>query len=122
MKPYNQLSQGIQVMLEGYVASDPYGLKPSTLYKNIAGSLHSSSPEQVAKIFEVSETLCEMIQKANDKPLAQWSISRKQFEECTDEYKSAQQDIVNELIALGDDVAAIDKWISNNNADFGVIL
>jgi hypothetical protein len=26
------------------------------------------------------------------------------------------------LIALGDDVAAIDKWISNNNADFGVIL
>jgi len=66
MKKFNEVSPSIQVMVEGYAINDPYGLQPSTLYKNIAGSLQTSTPEKVAKIFEVSVSLCEMIQKENE--------------------------------------------------------
>lgn len=64
MKEFNELPMGIQTMIEGYAINDPYGLKPSTLYKNIAGS--TGPAEQVAKIFEVSLSLVEMIREQNE--------------------------------------------------------
>jgi hypothetical protein len=65
MKEFHEVSPSIQVMVEGYAINDPYGLQPSTLYNNIVGSLKSSTPEKVAKIFAVSVSLCEMIEKEN---------------------------------------------------------
>lgn len=66
MKPYNELPVGIQVMLEGYCFNDPYGLHPSTLYKNICGTISTVSTIDTAKIFAVSMSLVEMIKKENE--------------------------------------------------------
>ena len=65
MKAYAELPNSIQLMIEDAVSTDNYGLQPTTLYKNVVGSLKSSSPEQVSKIFEISLTLCEMIKNEN---------------------------------------------------------
>lgn len=65
MKSWNELSPSIQVLVEGYAIQDHYGLQPSTLYKNIAESLQTSEPQSVATVFEVSISLCEMIQEIN---------------------------------------------------------
>lgn len=53
---------------------------------------------------------------------AQWSISKKQFVQCSVKYKLAQADIVDELISLGNDIPMLYGWMYKNNADFGVIL
>lgn len=66
MKPYEKLTPGVQLMLEDAVSSDPYGLSPKTLYTNIANSLVSGRVDKVAEIFDVSISLCEMIQKENN--------------------------------------------------------
>lgn len=66
MKEFHEVSPSIQVMVEGYSMNDPHGLQPSTLYKNIVGSLKSSTPKKVAEIFAVSISLCEMIEKENN--------------------------------------------------------
>ena len=66
MKPYDKLSPSIQLMLEDAVSSDPYDLSPKTLYKNIVNSLASGRIDKVAEIFDISISLCEMIQKENN--------------------------------------------------------
>lgn len=63
MKEFHEMPMSIQTMIEGYAINDPYGLKPSTLYRNIANS--TGPAEQVAKIFEVSLSLVEMIREEN---------------------------------------------------------
>ena len=65
MKEYKDVSPAIQVMIENYCQEDEYGLQPSTLYRNIANSLESGRVDKVAEIFEVSISLCEMIQEEN---------------------------------------------------------
>jgi len=66
MKDYKDLTPSIQLMLEDAVSTDPYGLQPQTLYKNIVGSLQSGRIDKVAEIFDVSISLCEMIQRENE--------------------------------------------------------
>lgn len=66
MKNYKDLSPSIQLMIEDAVATDPYGLSPQTLYKNISNSLVSARVDKVAEIFDVSLSLCEMIQQENN--------------------------------------------------------
>lgn len=66
MKEYNELTPSIQVMLEDAVSTDPYGLKPQSLYKNIVGTLQSTDDFKTAEIFEVSPTLCTMIREENE--------------------------------------------------------
>jgi len=66
MKDYNDLPQSIQLMLEDAVQSDPYGLSPKTLYKNIVGSLKGTPSFKVAEIMEVSMSLVDMIEAENE--------------------------------------------------------
>ena len=61
MKSYEDLSTSIKLMLEDAVSSDPYGLSPSTLYKNIVGSLKTVPVDELSKIMEVSLSLIMMI-------------------------------------------------------------
>jgi len=63
MKTFNELPQTIQSLLRDIAETDPYGLQPETLYKNIAGSLQGTPNTQVSKIFEVPFFLVTMIEK-----------------------------------------------------------
>lgn len=65
MKQYKDIPQSIQILIENYASSDPYGLNPSTLYNNIVFSLKSSEPQKVAEIFGISLSLCELIDNEN---------------------------------------------------------
>ena len=67
MKPYHSMSPSIQVMLEEYCRSDPYGLKPSTLYNNIVGTLETNSVPVTSALFEVSVSLVWMIRDELEK-------------------------------------------------------
>ncbi len=58
---YKEAPHSIQVLLEDYCRQDPYGLKPSTLYSNIVGTLETNSVPITAVLFEVSESLVWMI-------------------------------------------------------------
>lgn len=51
--------------LEVYTSTDSFGLKPETLYKNIAGS--TGSVKQLVKFFDVSEELILKILENEDK-------------------------------------------------------
>ena len=55
MIEYNNLPQGLKTDLEMAVQSDPYGLRPETLYRNIYHS--SGSTADLVKIFEVPYSL-----------------------------------------------------------------
>lgn len=66
MKVYETLPAGIQLLLEEAVSSDPYGLSPKTLYKNISASLQSCSTDRVAEIYDVSLSLTIMIKEFNE--------------------------------------------------------
>jgi hypothetical protein len=61
MKLYSETSPSIQVMLEEYCRQDSYGLRPSTLYNNIAGTLETNSVPVTAVLFDVSVSLVWMI-------------------------------------------------------------
>ena len=50
MLEYEELPETLKRKLENYVLSDPYGLRPGTLYKNIVGSLHGTPSDKVAMI------------------------------------------------------------------------
>lgn len=63
---YKDLPQTIQLMLEDVVSSDPYGLKPESLYRNIIGSLKGTPAFKVAEIMEVSMSLIDMIEELQD--------------------------------------------------------
>jgi hypothetical protein len=65
MKQYENVSPSIQILIENYCQEDEYGLQPKTLYNNIANSLQSGRVDKVAEIFDVSLSLCEMIQEEN---------------------------------------------------------
>jgi len=61
MQLYRDASPSIQIMLEEYCRQDPHGLRPSTLYSNIAGTLETNSVTVTAVLFDVSVSLVWMI-------------------------------------------------------------
>lgn len=65
LKPYETISENIKERLEREVESDPYGLRPETLYKNICGTLMTTPAEKAAEIFEVPYSLVLDIQRQN---------------------------------------------------------
>jgi hypothetical protein len=71
MVEFTELDKSIQEDLKDAVMSDPYGLSPKTLYRNIVGSLmgaHGSDLERirsVANIMGVSVGTVSMIFEAN---------------------------------------------------------
>ena len=67
MKTYEELNENLQERLEEIVSSDPYGLSPRTLYKNIYLTSLSSTIENTAKIFEVNEHIVHLIINENQK-------------------------------------------------------
>lgn len=71
MKSYNEVSPSIQIMLEEYCRQDPHGLRPSTLYSNIAGTLETNSVAVAAVLFDVSVSLVWMIKDAMEKKKAE---------------------------------------------------
>lgn len=71
MKSYNEVSPSIQIMLEEYCRQDPHGLRPSTLYSNIAGTLETNSVAVTAVLFDVSVSLVWMIKDAMEKKKAE---------------------------------------------------
>jgi len=66
MKEYKELPESLQLMLEDAVSTDPYGLSPKSLYKNIAGSLMGTPADKVAQIMEVSYSVVVMIADENE--------------------------------------------------------
>ena len=61
MKEFKELPQELQTEIQIVCDSDPYGLNPITLYKNI---LHSTaSVEAIAQIFEVMPLLVKNIKE-----------------------------------------------------------
>jgi len=66
MKDYNEIPESLKLMLEEAVSTDPYGLSPKTLYKNIASSLLFTPADKVSKIMEVSYSVVVMIADEND--------------------------------------------------------
>lgn len=62
MKKYEDLDEGLKLELEEIVKSDPYGLKPETLYKHIINS--TGSITKLAEIFDVSVLLVEKIKNS----------------------------------------------------------
>jgi len=65
MKPYEETTPAIQLLLENYCQQDPHGLSPKSLYINITKSLQTSRVDKVAELFNVSLSLCELIQEEN---------------------------------------------------------
>ena len=61
MQLYSDASPSIQIMLEEYCRQDPHGLRPSTLYNNIVGTLETNSVTVTAVLFDVSVSLVWMI-------------------------------------------------------------
>jgi len=61
MTKYEDLSKIVRTMLEDAVSTDPYGLSPNTLYKNIVCSSVSTPDYKVAEIMEVPIILVDMI-------------------------------------------------------------
>ncbi len=77
MKSYNEVSPSIQIMLEEYCRQDPHGLRPSTLYSNIAGTLETNSVAVTAVLFDVSVSLVWMIKDAMEKKKAEGLDKRR---------------------------------------------
>jgi hypothetical protein len=67
MKQYNEMSRSIQLMLEDYCRQDAYGLRPSSLYSNIAGTLLTNSVPVTAALFDVSVSLVWLIKDEMEK-------------------------------------------------------
>ena len=61
MKEFKELPQELQTEIQIVCDSDPYGLNPRTLYKNIFYS--TESIETIAKIFEVMPLLVKNIKE-----------------------------------------------------------
>ena len=62
MKEYEDLPKELKVKIQEICDSDPYGLSPNTLYRNIYAS--SGSNIQLAVIFEVSPSLVREIKES----------------------------------------------------------
>ena len=62
MKEYEDLPRELKVKIEEVCDSDPYGLSPKTLYKNINAS--SGSYEKLADIFEVMPSVVKAIKES----------------------------------------------------------
>ncbi len=62
MKEYEDLPKELKVRIEAICSSDPYGLSPATLYRNIYAS--SGSDEQLAHLFEVMPSLVRAIKES----------------------------------------------------------
>ena len=77
MKSYNEASPSIQVMLEEYCRLDPHGLRPSTLYSNIAGTLETNSVAVTAVLFDASISLVWMIKDDMEKKKAEGLDKRR---------------------------------------------
>lgn len=63
MKSYKSIPYSIQVLLEDYCRCDEHGLRPSTLYNNIAGTLETNSVPVTAVLYDVSVSLVWMIKE-----------------------------------------------------------
>jgi hypothetical protein len=62
MKKYEDLDEQLKLELEEIVKSDPYGLLPQTLYKNI---FHSTGPiTTLAEIFDVKASVVRKIKSS----------------------------------------------------------
>jgi len=59
MKEYEDLDESLRREIQSVCESDPYGLHPETLYKNIYHS--SGDANMLAKIFEVTPSLVKAI-------------------------------------------------------------
>lgn len=64
MKPYEHLDDTLKAKLQMICDEDPYGLRPETLYSNIAYSV--GDPQTLANLFEVPLPLVHEIKEAND--------------------------------------------------------
>ena len=64
MIDYDDLDTNIKNWLEEIVSSDPYGLNPKTLYKNIYSS--SGDDKTLAKIFAVPIGLIRVIKELDE--------------------------------------------------------
>ena len=62
MKEYELLETALKKKIEAVCETDPYGLSPQTLYKNIYHS--SGSYVKLAEIFEVSPSLVKAIKES----------------------------------------------------------
>ena len=51
-----------------------------------------------------------------------WNVSAKRFKSPDLDWIDAVDDIVDDLIALGDDKVKLIKWAEKNNADFAILL
>ena len=51
-----------------------------------------------------------------------WSISKKSFVDCSQDYTKAQEDIKSELIKLGESRIKLQSWVDFNNGDFEITL
>jgi len=63
MKTFDELPQELKSEIIQECGTDMYGLKPDTLYRNIANS--TGTNESLANIFEVETTLVDEIKKIN---------------------------------------------------------
>lgn len=64
-KTKEEIKEELLKELEVFTATDGFGLKPETLYKNIAGS--TGSVKQLVKFFDVDEELILKILENEDK-------------------------------------------------------
>ena len=62
MRDYEELDEGLKKKLEQVCESDPFGLSPKTIYRNIYRS--TGSYETIAKIFEVMPSLVKAIKES----------------------------------------------------------
>ena len=62
MKEYELLEAVLKKKIEAVCETDPYGLSPQTLYKNIYHS--TGSYEKLSKIFEVLPSLVKAIKES----------------------------------------------------------
>jgi hypothetical protein len=63
MKPYNQIDDTLKAKLQMICDEDLYGLRPQSLYNNIAYSV--GDPESLANLFEVPLSLIKAIKEIN---------------------------------------------------------
>jgi hypothetical protein len=64
MKPYDELDPRLQTWIQSICDEDQYGLRPQTLYNNIA--LSTGDEKTLASLFEVPLGLIRKIKETDD--------------------------------------------------------
>lgn len=88
-------------------------------YEEMGDNPDDAGRGDVGEIYDISLGWPEDL--IDEKKTPKWSISRAEFLDASSGYIKAQQDIIDELMALGGNKKKLEQWVEDNNADFIIV-